>query len=57
MGVRWPLRFSSRGARVGASLGICSPPDMALERTRRPASLGRSLRLLGSPLSALPLGL
>jgi hypothetical protein len=34
-----------------------SPPNMALQRTRRPRiRSGRSLRSLGSPLNARPLG-
>ena len=33
------------------------PPNMALQRTRRPSlRSGRSLRSLGSPLNAYPLG-
>jgi len=33
------------------------PPNMALQRTRRPRyRSGRSLRSLGSPLNARPLG-
>jgi hypothetical protein len=33
------------------------PPNMALQRTRRPRfRSGRSLRSLGSPLNAYPLG-
>jgi hypothetical protein len=33
-----------------------APPNMAFQRTRRLASLGRSLCSLGSPLNAQPLG-
>jgi len=37
--------------------GNQQPPNMALQRTRRPSlRSGRSLRSLGSPLNALPLG-
>ena len=33
------------------------PPNMAFQRTRRPSlRSGRSLRSLGSPLNAYPLG-
>jgi hypothetical protein len=32
------------------------PPNMRVQRTRRLASLGRSLRSLGSPLTRKPLG-
>ena len=36
---------------------IPQPPNMALQRTRRPRfRSGRSLRSLGSPLNAPPLG-
>jgi len=45
--------FESRGAPSGQM----SSPNMALQRTRRPRiRSGRSLRSLGSPLNARPLG-
>jgi hypothetical protein len=40
----------------GVMAGDQQPPNMALQRTRRPrVRSGRSLRSLGSPLNARPL--
>ena len=45
------------GERQLSSSSVAAPsPNMAYQRTRRLASLGRSLRSLGSPLNAYPLG-
>jgi hypothetical protein len=48
------------GRGLHSALGMLKatpPPNMALQRTRRPRiGSGRSLRLLGSPLNAQPLG-
>jgi hypothetical protein len=48
------------GERYDLNLGLTAKhwsPNMALQRTRRPRlRSGRSLRSLGSPLNARPLG-
>ena len=41
---------------MAVRLAFALVPNMAFQRTRRLASLGRSLRSLGSPLNAYPLG-
>jgi hypothetical protein len=41
-----------------SAAGVAAPSNMALQRTRRPSLCsGRSLRSLGSPLNAQPLGI
>ena len=69
--LRRDLQYHSRGGEASTGSGgpasspslsrgrrlAMPPPNMAFQRTRRPSlRSGRSLRSLGSPLNALPLG-
>jgi hypothetical protein len=51
------MRLSERQSGTGVRSSKYVPPNMALQRTRRPRfRSGRSLRSLGSPLNARTLG-